>query len=87
MLKESTRKEARLMAKSSITAITVQDLESPRTLRRDRPDQVLRLDTAGGSIFLKKSTVDRAGDSWPRVTARLKSLAQQKHIPFQDQTK
>ncbi len=77
------------MAKSSITSIEVLEVREKSGLlgRRTQEDQFLRLDTAGGSVYLRKSAVEGAGDSWQRVKRRIENLAQEKDIPYRDTTK
>ena len=77
------------MAKSSITAIEVLEVREKTGLlgRKIQEDQFLRLKTAGGSVYLRKSAVEGAGDSWARVKRRIENLAREKDIPFQDSTK
>lgn len=77
------------MAKSSITAFSIQPAEEKAGLfgRKTVPDEILRMETPGGSIYLRKSAVEDAGDSWSRVKRRLRNLAGEKGIPFTDSTK
>lgn len=76
------------MAKSSITAIEVLEVREKAGLlgRRTQEDQFLRLETSGGSVYLRRSAVEDAGDSWKRVKRRIENLAQEKAIPFRDGT-
>lgn len=76
------------MAKSSITAIEVLAVQERAGFlgRRTREDQLLRLETAGGSIYLRQSAVEGAGDSWNRIKRRIENLAHEKSIPFRDGT-
>ncbi len=76
------------MAKSSITAIEVLEVQETSGLlgRRLQEDQFLRLETSGGSVYLRRSAVENAGDSWKRVKRRIENLAREKEIPFQDAT-
>ena len=48
--------------------------------------KILRLKTAGGSVYLRKSAVEDAGDSWARVKRRIEHLAREKDIHYQDST-
>ncbi len=78
------------MAKNGITAFTVAKVEEKRAgLLGDRvvEEEVLRMDTPGGCVYLSRSAVERAGDSWTRVKRRLSSQAEEKSIPFWDGTK
>jgi hypothetical protein len=76
------------MGKSSITGFHILPGPAPSgRLKRSKADQVLRMDTPGGSIFLRQSAVEQAGGSWARVTGRMQNLAKEKAIPFQDETK
>lgn len=76
------------MAKSSITAIEVSQVQEKGGLfgRKTQSEQYLRLDTAGGSVYLRRSAVEGAGDSWSRVKRRIENLAREKSIPFRDGT-
>ena len=77
------------MAKSSITSIEVLKVREKAGLlgRRTEEEQFLRLKTAGGSVYLRKSAVEDAGDSWARVKRRIENLASEKNIPYRDTTK
>ena len=85
----SGNEEELFVAKSSITAFAVAKVEEKAGLWGNKTveEEVLRMDTAGGSIYLKRSAVERAGDSWTRVKRRFSTLAGEKNIPFTDQTK
>ncbi len=76
------------MAKSSITALEIQTCQERAGFlgRRTVSDEMLRMETSGGCIYLRKSTVEDAGDSWPRFKRRLSGLAREKGIPYQDTT-
>ena len=47
--------------------------------------EALCLKTRGGNIYLKRSAVEGAGNSWQLLCRRLQSLAGEKGIPFSDQ--
>ncbi len=53
--------------------------------RKQKHDEAICLKTGGGSIFLRKSAVEDAGNSWKLLTRRLETLAQEKSIPFTDE--
>lgn len=76
------------MANSSIIAFDVEQTEEKLGFRGKKTltDEVLRMETAGGSIYLRKSAVERAGDDWSRVKRRIENLAGEKDIPFADHT-
>lgn len=76
------------MAKSSITSIEVLKVREKAGLlgRRTQEEQFLCLKTAGGSVYLRKSAVEDAGDSWTRVKRRIENLALEKDIPYRDST-
>lgn len=77
------------MAKSSITAFDVERIQETAGRLRKKPleDEVIRMETAGGAIYFRKSAVENAGDSWERVKRRFSNLAGEKKIPFTDRTK
>lgn len=76
------------MAKSSITSFDVQRVQEKAGLLKQKTteDEILRMETSGGSIYLRKSAVENAGDSWTRVKRRFSNLAGEKNIPFIDRT-
>lgn len=77
------------MAKYSITAFDVQRVQEKYGLlgRKTVEDEILRMETPGGSVYLRKSAVEQTGDSWNRVKRRFSGLAGEKNIPFTDLTK
>ena len=77
------------MAKSSITAFDVERIQETagRLWKKPLEDEVIRMETAGGAIYLRKSAVENAGDSWERVKRRFSNLSGEKKIPFTDRTK
>lgn len=76
------------MAKFRITAITVETVTEKTGFmgRKTVEDEILRLEMPRGSVRLRKSTVEGAGDNWLRLKRRLKEEAREKHIPFADET-
>ncbi len=54
--------------------------------RRAVVDEVLRIETPGGKVYVKKSAVEGSGDSWKRLKRRMSNLAMEKGIPFLDET-
>lgn len=53
--------------------------------RKQQTDEAICLKTAGSSIYLRKSAVEDAGNSWKLLTRRLQTMALEKSIPFSDQ--
>ena len=76
------------MANSSITAFEIQKTTEQTGFlgRKTVSDEFLRMETAGGSIYLRKSAVERAGDDWLVLKGRIRNLAAEKEIPYTDQT-
>lgn len=76
------------MAKSSITAFDVERVQEHTGFfgKRAVEDEMLRMETAGGAIYLRKSAVEAAGDNWKHFKRRLWNLAGEKGIPFEDHT-
>lgn len=76
------------MAKNSITSFHVETIQDRTGFlgRKTTEDELLRMDTAGGSIYLRKSAVERAGDNWEPLKRRMWNLAREKEIPFTDHT-
>ena len=76
------------MAKSSITAFDVDRVREQAGFfgKKTIEDEVLRMETAGGAIYLRKSAVEAAGDNWKHFKRRLWNLAGEKGIPFEDHT-
>ena len=70
---------------NNITALRVQKARDTGTLRRRR-DQVLCLETPGGCVYLKKSTLEEAGGSWERLLSMSKAAAQKHGVAFTDET-
>ena len=52
--------------------------------RKQTTEEAVCLKTAGGNIYLKKSAVEGAGNSWQLLVRRLKNLSTEKNIPFSD---
>lgn len=50
--------------------------------RKQATEEAICLKTAGGNIYLKKSAVEGAGNSWKLLVRRLKNLSAEKNIPF-----
>lgn len=76
------------MAKSSITAFAVEEIVEKTGFRGKKTvaDELLRMETAGGNIYLRKSAVERAGDDWKTLKGRVRNLAAEKDIPYADST-
>lgn len=76
------------MAKSSITSFDVTQVEEQFGFRRKKTvtDEVMKMETAGGAIYLRQSAVERAGDDWSRLKGRIRNLANEKAIPYTDHT-
>lgn len=76
------------MAKSSITAFEISRIQEQAGLRRKKTisDELLKMDTPGGAIFLRKSTLEHAGDDWTKLKGRIRNLAGEKNIPYTDRT-
>jgi hypothetical protein len=71
----------------SITSISRLEIQEPTGLlgRKTRTEEALCLHTDRGDIFLRKSAVEDAGDSWRLLTSRLWNMAKEQGIPFQDE--
>lgn len=52
--------------------------------RKQITDEAICLKTAQGNIYLKKSAVEGAGNSWQLLLRRLRNLSAEKHIPFSE---
>ena len=52
--------------------------------RKQTTEEAICLKTAGGTIYLKKSAVEGAGNSWQLLLRRLRNLSAEKHIPFSE---
>lgn len=52
--------------------------------RKRTTEEAICLKTARGNIYLKKSAVEGAGNSWKLLLRRLENLAAEKQIPFAD---
>ena len=52
--------------------------------RNQTTEEAVCLKTAGGNIYLKKSAVEGAGNSWQLLVRRLRNLSAEKQIPFSD---
>lgn len=50
--------------------------------RRQTAEEAICLKTDGGNIYLKKSAVEGAGNSWQLLVRRLRNLSAEKKIPF-----
>lgn len=76
------------MAKSSITAFDVAQIQEQVGFRGKKTvsDELLKMETAGGAIYLRKSAVERAGDDWRVLKGRIRNLAGEKNIPYTDHT-
>ena len=76
------------MAKHSVIGFEISTLREPagRRGRKIKEDQMLRMEVAGGSVYLRKSTLEAAGDNWLRFKHRLSRLAEEKGIPYTDDT-
>ena len=75
------------MADARITGITLMNItEITGFLGRNVTSQEqVRLITSGGSIYLRQSVVDAAGDNWKLFLSRLRDNAKQHGIPFDDE--
>lgn len=75
------------MADARITGITLMNItETTGFLGRNVTSQEqVRLITSGGSIYLRQSVVDAAGDNWKLFLSRLRDNAKQHGIPFDDE--
>ena len=76
------------MAKSSITAFEFLRTQTQTGFRSRRTvsDELFRMETPGGSIYLSKSALERAGDDWGTFKGRIRNLAGEKDIPLADHT-
>ena len=76
------------MAKQHITGFEIRPLreKTGRIGRKTVEDQILRMEVPGGNIYLRKSTLQEAGDNWLRLKRRIARLAEEKDIPFTDYT-
>ena len=54
--------------------------------KKNTEDQILRMEVPGGSVYLRKSTLQEAGDNWQRLKRRIALLSLEKDIPFTDYT-
>ena len=52
-----------------------------------RGDLILCLETAGGNIYLRKSTLEAAGGSWRQLAGRARQQAAAHGIPLTDETR
>ena len=52
--------------------------------RKQTTEEAICLKTVGGNIYLKKSAVEGAGNSWQLLVRRLRNLSAEKKIPFSD---
>lgn len=52
--------------------------------RKQTTEEAVCLKTGGGSIYLKKSAVEGAGNSWALLVRRIQNLALEKKIPLSD---
>jgi hypothetical protein len=70
----------------TITGISLLEIQEPTGLmgRKTRTEEALCLHTDRGNIFLRRSAVEGAGDSWRLLTRRLWNLAKEQGIPFQN---
>jgi hypothetical protein len=82
------KKEGKQVAVYSIIAMGVERIAQTegRRGRRTKEDEVLRMDTPGGSVYLRKSAVEAAGGSWRALKGRYAGFAAEKGIPFADHT-
>ena len=76
------------MAKSSITAFEISRIQEQVGLRKKKTvtDELLKMETPGGAVFLRKSALERAGDDWSKWKGRIRNLAGEKNIPYTDHT-
>lgn len=76
------------MANSSITAFDITQIQDQAGFRGKKTvtDELLKMETAGGAIYLRQSAVERAGDNWQTLKGRIRNLAAEKNIPYADHT-
>lgn len=74
------------MANSSITAFEIIRIQEQVGFRKKKTvtDELLKLETPGGAIYLRKSALEHAGDDWGRLKGRIRNLAAEKDIPYTD---
>ena len=74
------------MPMRDITAIRVERIVEKARIpgRKGIQDERLCLETAGGNIYLRKTTLEAIGDSWDRVKNYFVELAQERNIPYMD---
>ncbi len=76
------------MANSSITAFEITRTREQTGFRKKKTvdDELLKMETPGGAIYLRKSALEHAGDDWTRLKGRIRNLAAEKNIPYADHT-
>ena len=52
--------------------------------RNRREDVLVRIEAEGGSIFIRKSTLEAAGGNWVRFKSKLRASAEKHGLPFLD---
>ena len=72
------------MYKMDITEIRVEPVAEKSGVlgRKNAQEERLCLKTEGGSIFLRKTTLEAIGDSWDRVKNYFVELSQERGIPY-----
>lgn len=72
---------------AKIRGFAIEPIQKQKTVlgRKGETESAIVLKTTGGNVILPKSAVTGAGDSWEKLTRRLRTLAQEKGIPFEEQ--